>query len=298
LYRWILPQINAEEVEHTLSAWIIASSQASCTDPLAVDGKTVRGARTEERDAPHLLSCFTHQSQEVWAELAVGEKTNEIPEARKLLPTLPIGGRVCTFDALHSHRQLWNLLRTKHAYPLFVVKGNEPTLQADLTTHFSDPHVQFQQAETTDRRRGRVESRLIKVSQELCPYLQAEWPGITHVAQLTRTRTEKGETSVEVVYLITILPPGQDRPHDVLALVRGHWAIENSLHYVRDVTFAEDRSRIRTGHAPQLLAACRTLAITLIHRSGSAHIAASRRSFSYHPCRAFDFLFARASPQQ
>ena len=153
-------------------------------------------------------------------------------------------------------------------------------------------------AETTDRRRGRVESRLIKVSQELCPYLQAEWPGITHVAQLTRTRTERGETSVEVVYLITILPSGQDGPHDLLALVRGHWAIENSLHYVRDVTFAEDRSRIRTGHAPQLLAACRNLAITLIHRSGSSHIAASRRSFSYHPRRAFDLLFARASPQQ
>jgi len=67
----------------------------------------VRGARTEEQDAPHLLSCFTHQSKEVWAELAVGEKTNEIPEARKLLPTLAIAGRVCTFDALHSHRQLW-----------------------------------------------------------------------------------------------------------------------------------------------------------------------------------------------
>lgn len=298
LYRWLLPQINAQEVEQTLSAWILASSRASCIDPLAVDGKTVRGARTEERDAPHLLCCFTHQSQEVWAELAVGEKTNEIPEARKLLPTLPIGGRVCTFDALHSHRQLWNLLRTKHAYPLFVVKGNEPTLQADLTTYFSDPQAQFQQAETTDHRRGRVESRLIKVSQELCSYLQAEWPGITHVAQLTRTRTEKGETSVEVVYLITILPPGQDGPHDLLALVRGHWAIENSLHYVRDVTFAEDRSRIRTGHAPQLLAACRNLAITLIHRSGSSHIAASRRSFSYHPRRAFDLLFSRASPQQ
>jgi predicted transposase YbfD/YdcC len=249
LSRWLLPQIDIQSFEQILSTWVRATSQASPTDPLAVDGKTVRGARTAQGDAPHLLSCFTHQSQEVWAELAVGEKTNEI-------------------------------------------------LQADLTTYFSDPHAQFQQAETTDRRRGRVESRLIKVSQELCPYLQTEWPGITRVAQLTRTRTQKGETSVEVVYLITILPPGQDRPHDMLALVRGHWAIENSLHYVRDVTFAEDRSRICTGHAPQLLAACRNLALTLIHRSGPSHIAASRRSFSYHPRRAFDLLFARASPQQ
>jgi DDE_Tnp_1-associated len=113
LYRWLLPQMSAEAVEQVLSVWIRASSQASPTDPIAVDGKTVRGASTDERDAPHLLSCFTHQSQEVWAELAVGEKTNEIPEARKLLPTLPIGGRVCTFDALHSHRRLWRDLAFK-----------------------------------------------------------------------------------------------------------------------------------------------------------------------------------------
>ena len=146
LYRWLLPQISVEALEQVLSTWVRASSLASPTDPLAVDGKTVRGARTAERNAPHLLSCFTHHSKEVWAELAVGEKTNEIPEARKLLPTLPIGGRVCTFDALHSHRQLWRLLRSQQAYPLFVIKGNEPTLQADLATYFADPQAEVQQA--------------------------------------------------------------------------------------------------------------------------------------------------------
>ena len=179
LYRWLLPKIDVQVFEQVISTWVWATSQASPTDPLAVDGKTVRGARATERDAPHLLSCFTHQSQEVWAEVAVGEKTNEIPEARKLLPTLPIAGRVCTFDALHSHRQLWNLLRSHQGYPLFVIKGNEPTLQADLATYFADPYAQFQQAQTLDRQRGRVESRVIKVSQELCPYLDVDWPGIT-----------------------------------------------------------------------------------------------------------------------
>ncbi len=296
LYRWLLPKIDVQIFEHVISTWVRATSQATASDPLAVDGKTVRGARTVERDAPHLLSCFTHQSQEVWAELAVGEKTNEIPETHKLLPTLPIGGRVCTFDALHSHRQLWNLLRSKQAYPLFVIKGNEPTLQADLATYFADPHAKVQRAETVDRQRGRLERRAIQVSAEMGSYLQPDWPGVTHVAQLTRTRTEKGQTTVEVVYLIAILPSNCDGPQSLLALSRGHWGIENRLHYVRDVTFAEDRSRIRTGHAPQLLAACRNLAITLIHRSGSSHIAASHRSFSYHPRRAFDLLFARASP--
>jgi hypothetical protein len=212
LYRWLLPQLDAEVIEQVLSTWVRATSHASATDPLAVDGKTVRGASTGEHDALHLLSCFTHQSKAVWAELAVGEKTNEIPEARKLLPTLPIAGRVCTFDSLHFHRQWWDLLRSKHAYPLFVIKGNEPTLQADLATYFADAHAQFQQAETLDRHRGLVEHRVIRVSQELCSYLQAGWSGITHVAELTRTRTEQGKTTVEVVYLISILPAGQPAP--------------------------------------------------------------------------------------
>jgi predicted transposase YbfD/YdcC len=298
LYRWLLPQLDVESFERVISTWVRATSHATARDPLAVDGKTVRGARTVERDAPHLLSCFTHQSQEVWAQVAVGEKTNEIPEARKLLPTLPIQGRVCTFDALHAHRQLWNLLRSKQAYPLFVIKGNEPTLQADLVTYFADPYAQLQRAETLDRQRGRLERRAIQVSAEMGAYLQTDWPGVTHVAQLTRTRTEKGQTTVEVAYLLAILPPDSDVPQSLLALSRGHWGIENRLHYVRDVTFAEDRSRIRTGHAPQLLAACRNLAITLIHRSGSSLIAAARRSFSYHPRSAFDLLLSRASPQQ
>ena len=118
------------------------------------------------------------------------------------------------------------------------------------------------------------------------------------MAQLTRIRTENGATSVEVIYLIAILPPGHQKPQNVLALVRGHWSIENSLHYVRDVVFAEDRSRICTGHAPQILAACRNLALTLIHRSGSSQVSATRRSFSYHPHRAFDLLFSRPSLQQ
>src|SRR5216683_1576904 len=93
------------------------------------------------------------------------------------------------------------------------------------------------------------------------------------------------------------LPNAPDGPLSLLALNRGQWAIEKSLHYVRDVTFAEDRSRLRTGHAPQLLAACRNLAMTLLHRSGSSRSAATRRSFSYHPRRAFVLLFARPSPQ-
>jgi predicted transposase YbfD/YdcC len=250
--------------------WVKTTSLASPTDPLAVDGKTVRGASTAERDAPICFPASRTTAKKSGPSSLWAKKPTRSQKPANCFPPCPLADRsVRLNEALHSHRQLWRLLRSKHAYPLCVIKGNEPTLQADLATYFADPHAQFLQAETIDRQRGRVERRAIQVSSEMGSSLQACWPGVSHVAQLTRTRTEKNKTTVEVVYLIAILPSGSDGPQSLLALSRGHWGIENSLHYVRDVTFAEDRSRIRTGHAPQLLAACRNLAIILIHRSGS-----------------------------
>jgi hypothetical protein len=90
--RELLPNIDVQIFEQVISAWIQPTSQAPASDPLAVDSKTVRGARTVERDAPYLLSCFTYQSQEVWAEVAVGEKTNEIPKPENCFPPCPLRG--------------------------------------------------------------------------------------------------------------------------------------------------------------------------------------------------------------
>jgi len=117
-------------------------------------------------------------------------------------------------------------------------------------------------------------------------YLSASWPHVAQVAELTRIVTYKGQTRHEVVYLITSLSPAQADPLRLLALVRGHWSIENSLHYVRDVTFGEDHSRVRTGNAPQVMAALRNVTITLIHRAGFTQIAATRRHFAFHPRQA------------
>ncbi len=132
-------------------------------------------------------------------------------------------------------------------------------------------------------------------------YLAATWPLVSQVARLTRTVTVRktGKTTQEVVYLITDLTPIQASPRRLLDLARGHWSIENGLHYVRDVSFGEDRSRLRTGSAPHTMAALRNLAITLIHRSGSSQIAASRRHFASHPREAFSLLLPqRRSAQQ
>lgn len=129
-------------------------------------------------------------------------------------------------------------------------------------------------------------------------YLHANWPHIRQVAQVTRVITSKKGTTTEIVYLITNLSSAHASPERLLAIVRGHWSIENGSHYVRDVTFGEDRSRLRSGNAPHVLAALRNLAITLIHRTGTSQIAAARRMFSHDPAQALDLLFRCWSPQQ
>jgi predicted transposase YbfD/YdcC len=294
-----LPRLDAEQIERRLSDWIIRTLMAGAEDPIALDGKTVRGARTDQQAAPHLLSFRTHQSQETLLQVAVSEKTNEIPVAQALLPSLPLAGRVCTADALHTQKNFMQCVDALGGKCVLTVKNNQPTLYADLATYFADPHASFVQDATLDLHRGRIEKRSIRVSTEMNLYLK-DWPLVEQVAELTRTVTVRktGITSQEVVYLITALTPTQASPRRLLELVRGHWSIENSSHYVRDVTFGEDHSRLRTGAAPQIMAALRNLALTLIHRSGSSQIASTRRHFASHPSQAFALLLLRRSSQQ
>jgi len=291
--------LDAESIEWALADWIRSTLVAQPEDPIALDGKTVRGARTDEQAAPHLLSFRTHQSQETLFQVCVSEKTNEIPVAQALLPCLPLAGRVCTADALHTQKDFMQCVDALGGKSVLTVKNNQPTLYADLATYFADPHACFLQDMTLDLHRGRIEKRCIRVSTEMNAYLQ-DWPLVEQVAELTRTVTVRktGKTSQEVVYLITPLTPAEATPRRLLVLVRGHWSIENSSHYVRDVSFGEDRSRLRTGSAPHILAALRNLAITLIHRSGSSQIAATRRHFASHPHKAFDLLLPKRFSQQ
>jgi predicted transposase YbfD/YdcC len=295
LYRKLLPRLDGAHVEAAIGDWIRATLLAQPDEPIALDGKTVRGAKADEEKAPHLLSFCTHYTQETLFQIRVEEKTNEIPVAFALLPFLPVAGRVYTADALHTHLPFFQRIQALHGHTILIVKDNQPTLKEHLVTYFADPDATFEQNQTIDFQRGRKEVRSIKVTTDLNNYLQQDWPGVMQVAQLTRTVTVKktGETSTEVVYLITTLSQQQATPLRLLELVRGHWCIENRSHYVRDVTFQEDRSRLRTGHAPPIMASLRNLVITLIHRHGSSQIISTRRSLSSHPQRACAWLLER-----
>lgn len=293
LYRRLLPRLSVAHLEAALGAWVRGSLDAAAGDALALDGKAVRGAGTAEAPAPHLLSVSTHQTQETLVQVRVSEKTNEVPVARALLPALPLAGRVVTADALHTCAATARAICAQEADYLLVVKGNQPTLYAECAAYFSTPTARVRRATTVDRRRGRTETRTLYATTRLNAHLThyASLPHIRQVACLLTTVEDRRGTHREARFLLTSLTPQQADPARLLALARGHWSIE-SRHWVRDVTFGEDRSPLRTGDAPQILAACRNLVHTLIRRTGATAIAAARRLFSYHPTRALALLLA------
>jgi predicted transposase YbfD/YdcC len=290
LYRWLLARLRAEQVEAVLAAWVQATLHAPADEPLVADGKTVRGARTAAAPAPHLLSISTAQSQEMLLQVRVDAKTNEIPVLQAVLPALPVAGRVVLADALHTQVATAAAIRAQRGDYVLLVKDNQPFLHAALALYFADPTSASQQAHTTDKAHGRLEHRLLKVTSLMRRYLAGDWPGLAQVGQLTRTVTEQGVTRQEIVYMITSLTRRRARPPRLLGLIRAYWSIENSRHYVRDVTFGEDAARLRSGAAPQIMAALRNLAITLLHRQTASTIAAARRFFANHPDQALALL--------
>jgi len=175
-----------------------------------------------------------------------------------------------------------------------VVKGNHPTLEKKLHAFFTGSCLfgaEFERATLQNAAHGRLETRSILTSSDL-PRDYTGFPGVEQAFQLTRKVVFKktGEIREETVYGITDLSPKQAAPTDLLTLVRGHWHIENKSHHVRDVTFDEDRSRVRCGNIPQLMASLRNVCIGLMRVAQYRNLAATCRQFAARPDKALELL--------
>lgn len=227
----------------------------------------------------------------------------ELHVAPTLLKTLPLAGAIITGDALSCQRKLCRQIVDARGHSVVTVKGNQPQLLAAIEEVFAHPPVHevtglpipFATAEQRDRHGDRHEVRRLWVSGALNGYL--DWPGAQQVAKLERTSTRNGRIRTWTRYLITSLPePDPYRgvagttPAALLVLARSHWSIENRLHYVRDVTFGEDASQVRSGAKPQALAALRNVVIALLRQAGWDNIAAGLRYNAWRPGAALDLL--------
>lgn len=238
---------------------------------IAVDGKTTRGAKTATDKAPHLLAAVTHTGV-VLAQRQIAEKSNEITAFVPLLSPLDLTGHVVTSDAMQTQRGHARFLRMdKNAHFVFPVLDNQPTL-FDRLNALDWKQVPIT-ARTVDDDRGRHELRTIQV---LPAPADLNFPHTAQVFLIERTITAKGHTSYQAMLYVTSLTTEQANPADLLAYVRGHWGVE-VLHWIRDVTYHEDASRIHTGNAPRAMATLRNVSISLLRISGATNIAAALR---------------------
>ena len=223
---------------------------------MAVDGKALRGTRHASADgqARHLLAAADQQARAVLAQAEVDGKTNEITCFAPLLEPLDLAGAVVTADVMHAQREHAQFLVTeKNAHYILTVKDNQPSLYARLT---SLPWRQVPAGyDAREKGHGRAEWRTVKVTAVAAGIA---FPHAAQAIQIRRRRrplsSRTGQRwSTETSYAVTSLAAHQATPAQIAAWIRGHWGIE-ALHHIRDVTYGEDASQIRTGNGPQVMA--------------------------------------------
>ena len=210
-------------------------------------------------------------------------KESELGMASGLLAQLELRGKVVTGDALYAQRELSLRVLERGGDYFWALKDNQPSMREAVSLLFEQPPwgESFAEASQEGRRGDRWEKRRLWASTALNEYL--DWPGLGQVCCVERTRRHKGRETVERAYAITSLPPERAAAARLLGIWRGHWGIENRLHWVRDVVFGEDQSQVRTGSAPQLLAALRNLVTGMLRLNGVKNIAAALRHYGWKP---------------
>jgi predicted transposase YbfD/YdcC len=288
--RRTLARLDPDALAGAIGAWLTERDRAAVVAgaggrrAVAVDGKTLRGAHPPGGDGRpvHLLAAMEHASRAVLAQRQVGGAPEEVPAFAPLLAPLDLAEVVVTTDALQTHPEAAEfLVANKQAHYLFVVKANQPTL-LDRCQRLAWHRVPVLDR-TRDRGHGRIELRTLKA-------VSVHHFGFPHAAQVlqvtrkTRALHAPRRFKTVIVYAVTSLSFVQAGPARLADLLRGHWAIE-ALHHLRDVTFCEDSSQVRTGAAPNVMACLRNLAIGMLSRAGRVNVAAAVRRHARDPHR-------------
>lgn len=258
---------------------------------IAVDGKALRGAKRPDGTQVQLLAALRHDTGMVIGQRNVdNDKTNEIRAFQPLLDGIRLAGRVVTADALHTQKQAAAFVVGRGGHFVFGVKENQPKLWNAAIDAAESVDIDKPQHDTFLRAHGRIDRHRIwtvRVPESVT------FPHAATFLIVERESSTLGDvrTSIETRYYVTDLTSADASPQHFLRLVRGHWSIE-SLHWVRDMTFDEDRSQVRIGTLPRVLATLRNLAISAIRyaSSRSVNIAAATRQLAREPDRALDLL--------
>jgi predicted transposase YbfD/YdcC len=268
----IFAVLDAEIFQRCFVSWV-ATMTGVAAEVVAIDGKTLRRSYQEKgAKAPiHMVSAFAARQRLVLGQVKVADKSNEIVAIPKLLDMLAIEGAIVTIDAIGCQRAIAQKIVDKNADYVLALKGNQGTLHDDVALFAAEQKaVDFKDTatsrhETVDGDHGRIETRTTTVIHDV-GWLQERhnWPGMRGVVIVESTREIGDRVERETRFYITslTLPAEQLGP-----IIRSHWAIENSLHWVMDMVFRDDECRIRTDHAPANFTTLRHIAHNLIRKA-------------------------------
>ncbi len=271
----VFARLDTGEFHTAVQNWLGHLQVAMQDEHIAVDGKVARGSADAAAGGSvlHLVNAWASGLRLCLGQVAVEKDSNEIPAARQLLEMLELTGAVVTLDAMHCQKETAAKLVEQEADYVLIVKDNQPTLHNTLLDLFIDYGEEDYQApelrchQTQEKSHGRIEERTYYV----CPApkelkQQGEWPNLRSVGMVYRCCEVNGKLREETVFFLSSLPPRVKR---LAELVRKHWSVENSLHWVLDVVFAEDQSRIRKGVGQQIAGVFRRLALSILQQDTS-----------------------------
>jgi predicted transposase YbfD/YdcC len=268
----IFATLDARAFQLCFVAWVAALTHTP-TEVIAFDGKTSRRSYQKKgaKEAIHMVSAFAARQRIVLGQVKVNEKSNEIAAIPALLDMMSIEGAVVTIDAMGCQRDIAAKIIEKKADYILALKGNQGTLREDVEVFAGEQKAMKYKDETistyqtVDADHGRIETRNYTVIHDV-GWLQErhEWPGLKAVVVVESRREINGKISNEtrfyitsLLLLATIIGP----------MIRAHWAIENSLHWVMDMVFRDDECRVRTNNAPANFATCRHIAYNLTRKA-------------------------------
>lgn len=277
--------LNPKTFQTCFLSWVRSVGQLSTKQVIAIDGKTLRHSydRGADKGAIHMVSAWATQARLVLGQVKVNDKSNEITAIPELLKVLDLHGCIVTLDAMGTQTAIAEQIIAQQGDYILSLKGNQSTMHEDVAQLFEwTRKIEFQDIphefyQTVDGGHGRIEIRRHWLLAQVDALLDAKrWAGLARVGLVESERRLPGcPPTLEQRYYLLSLDGGVER---FARAVRAHWGIENQLHWVLDVAFHEDASRIRKDHAPENLALVRHLALNLLKqdRSTKAGIKAKR----------------------
>lgn len=274
----VFARLDPQQLQQCFLNWVSAISMLTHGEVVAIDGKQLRHSydKGASKGAIHMVSAWATSNRLVLGQQQVEEKSNEITAIPALLNVLSLSGCIVTVDAMGTQKDIAAAIIEQEADYVLALKGNQSSLHEDVQWLFEQAHQsQFAQVphdfhQTLDQGHGRLEIRRCWTLTDLDYLVQKQhWQGLQSVAMIQSERRINGTTTTETRYYISSLP-GQAQ--QIANAVRSHWAIENSLHWVLDVSFGEDQCRIRTENAPQNFALLRQIALNLLTQEQSTNV--------------------------